>query len=526
MCPSVIAPGQPLLVVPQAENKSINALATVTKANAFNLDFGLFMFISFKKLTVVFKYHCQHYYAKVIEKVQRKQMKVHFIAIGGSVMHNLALALHEKGIIVTGSDDEIFEPALGRLSKAGILPPQIGWFENRITTDIHAVVLGMHARADNPELLRAKSLAIPVYSFPEYIYQQSINKKRVVIAGSHGKTSTTAMIMHVLKYWKMDFDYMVGAQLEGFDLMVRLSDAPVIILEGDEYPDGAINRTPKFLFYKADIGLITGIAWDHVNIFPTYEEYVQQFGKFIESVQPNGKLIYNIEDNDLVKEVEKHSVTKISYQTFNHRIENGVSIIQVDEKDFPLQIFGKHNLQNMAGAMQVCIQLGLTPFQFASAIQSFSGAAKRLEKIVSNNSVTVYRDFAHSPSKLTATIKAAAEQFEGRKIIAVFELHTYSSLSESFLNEYKNSMNEAAESIVFYNQHALQIKKLPPLNKKVVATAFNGKKLQVIDNRTELEKHLHELDYHNSVLLLMSSGNYDNMDLKTLSTYILNQTNQ
>ena len=445
-------------------------------------------------------------------------MKVHFIAIGGSVMHNLALALHYKNISVTGSDDEIFEPAYSRLKNAGLLPDSFGWDQNKVTADIDAIVLGMHARADNPELLKAKELNIPVFSFPEYIFNQSQNKTRVVIAGSHGKTSTTAMIMHVLKCCGKNFDYMVGAQLEGFDLMVKLSDAPVIILEGDEYPDSALNKTPKFLFYKANIGLITGIAWDHVNIFPTYEGYVNQFEKFIDSIEPNGDLIYNEEDSEVKKLVNKKlsTTTWIPYSTPPNKIINGKTIIQIISEDVELNVFGKHNLQNLAGAMLVCEKLGITKSEFANAISSFGGAAKRLEKIKDTNSLIAFRDFAHSPSKLKATIQAVANQYEGRKLIAVFELHTFSSLSKEFLAEYKHAMNAASQQIVFYNQHSLELKKLPPLDPDFVLSNFEGTNMKVITDKLKLETEIKNSLSYPCVLLLMSSGNFDGLDINSI----------
>lgn len=450
-------------------------------------------------------------------------MKIHFIAIGGSVMHNLALALR-RNHDVSGSDDEIFEPAYSRLKSAGLLPEKTGWFPEKINNSIDEIVLGMHARADNPELIKAKELGIPVYSFPEYIYSRSVNKKRVVIAGSHGKTSTTAMIMHVLKTLQIDFDYMVGAQLDGFNEMVKLSDAPLIILEGDEYPDSALNRTPKFLFYKANIGLITGIAWDHVNIFPTFEEYQLQFRKFISSVDQNGCIIYNDEDEVLAKVCnETPSAKKISYRTLPYSISNGITTVHTSENNFTVHVFGKHNLQNMAGALKVCEQLGITEPDFAKAIQNFGGAAKRLEKIGENHSTVIFRDFAHSPSKLKATIDAVAEQFPERKIIAVFELHTFSSLTETFLKEYDACMNNADEQIVYYSPHALELKKLPPLNKETIEDCFDGTNLSVFNSKVLLEQKLKTTDWEQTVLLLMSSGTYDNLDITSLTEFILNQ---
>ena len=454
-------------------------------------------------------------------------MYIHFIAIGGAVMHNLALALHTQGHKVTGSDDEVFDPALSRLKKAGILPQNLGWYPEKINSSIDAVILGMHAHADNPELAKAKDLGLRIYSFPEYIYEQSKNKKRVVIGGSHGKTTITSMIMHVLQATGKDFDYMVGSKLEGFELMVKLTDsAPVIILEGDEYPDSALNKTPKFLLYKPDIAFISGIAWDHINVFPTFEKYCEQFQFFLDMVPADGKIIYNIEDAEVEKVADKTSSgsIKIPYRTPEYVIENGTTYYLHNGNKTSLQVFGKHNLSNMAGAFEVCKQLGVTETEFFSAIKTFTGAANRLEKIASNKQVTVFKDFAHSPSKLKATISAVKEQFEGRKIIACMELHTYSSLNKEFIAEYKNCMDGADVKVVFFNPHTIELKRLDKITNEEVKKLFGHDDLVVLNKKAEIESFLHQQSFTNSVLLLMSSGTFDGMNLPEMIQFVLKQT--
>ena len=454
-------------------------------------------------------------------------MYIHFIAIGGAVMHNLALALHTQGHKVTGSDDEVFDPALSRLKKAGILPQNLGWYPEKINSSIDAVILGMHAHADNPELAKAKELGLRIYSFPEYIYEQSKNKKRVVIGGSHGKTTITSMIMHVLQATGKDFDYMVGSKLEGFELMVKLTDsAPVIILEGDEYPDSALNKTPKFLLYKPDIAFISGIAWDHINVFPTFEKYCEQFQFFLDMVPADGKIIYNIEDAEVEKVADKTSSgsIKIPYRTPEYVIENGTTYYLHNGNKTSLQVFGKHNLSNMAGAFEVCKQLGVTETEFFSAIKTFTGAANRLEKIASNKQVTVFKDFAHSPSKLKATISAVKEQFEGRKIIACMELHTYSSLNKEFIAEYKNCMDGADVKVVFFNPHTIELKRLDKITNEEVKKLFGHDDLVVLNKKAEIESFLHQQSFTNSVLLLMSSGTFDGMNLPEMIQFVLKQT--
>ena len=449
-------------------------------------------------------------------------MKVHLIAIGGSAMHNMALALHEKGFKVTGSDDEINEPSKTRLNNAGILPSDIGWFADKITSDLDAVILGMHAREDNPELIQAKALNLKIYSYPEYIYEATKNKIRVVIGGSHGKTTITAMILHVLNFHKIDTDFLVGAQLEGFKTMVRLTnEAPIAVIEGDEYLASPIDRRPKFHLYKPTIAVLSGIAWDHINVFPTFENYVNQFEIFINLIEPNGSLIYCNEDSELKQLADKtgtiNYLDKQSYSIPNHYIENGMTYIKTDLKDISLQIFGNHNLMNMNAARLVCQKLGLTDELFYEAIQSFTGAAKRLELVSKTDTFNFYKDFAHSPSKLKATTQAVKHQFENRRVIACMELHTFSSLNENFLAEYNGSMADADEAIVYFNPHTIAHKKLKEITIDQVLNYFNSPNLKVFTDSLELVNYLKSKSYHQSVLLMMSSGNFDGIDFKELS---------
>ncbi len=450
-------------------------------------------------------------------------MNVHFIAIGGSAMHNLAIALHKKGIKVTGSDDEILEPSGSRLKNCGLLPEKMGWFPDTIHKDIDAVILGMHARVDNPELLKAQELGIKIYSYPEYIYEQSKEKTRIVIGGSHGKTTITAMILHVLNHLNFNFDYMVGAQLEGFDTMVKLTnEAPIIILEGDEYLSSPIDRRPKFHLYKADIALLSGIAWDHINVFPTFENYIDQFRIFVDALPATGTLIY-CEDDNIVKDVCENSKSfckKIRYAIPANRIENGASYIITEKQEVPLMIFGDHNLMNLNGARLICRETGVSDDQFYEAIQSFKGAAKRLELVAKNDKAACYKDFAHSPSKLKATTQAVRQQYPNRKLVACMELHTFSSLNENFLNEYGGSMLTADEAIVYYNPHTIEHKKLKPISKEQVKNAFGGENIKIYTDSKELLKDLTAMQWENKNLLMMSSGNFDGIDFKELGKLV------
>ena len=449
-------------------------------------------------------------------------MNVHFIAIGGSVMHQLAIALKRKGYIVTGSDDEIFEPAYSNLAAEGLLPAAEGWYPEKIHNRLNSIILGMHAKADNPELQRAKELGLAIYSFPEYIYQESKDKTRVVVGGSHGKTTTTSMIMNVLKNAGKDFDYLVGARLEGFSQSVNITRAPVIVCEGDEYPASTLEKRPKFHFLFPHIAIITGIAWDHINVFPTFEIYLEQFRIFIDKIEAGGVLIYNETDPVLRQLVEAHPspVRKIPYGIPLNRIENGITVVTLEGHSGPLKVFGEHNLLNLQAAFLACKELGVGAAEFLKGITAFSGAAKRLELLNRNDHLNIYRDFAHAPSKVKATMEAVRKQFPDRRLIAVLELHTYSSLSEQFLSEYQGALDPADKAVVFYSRHALELKRLPPLSQEKVAAGFGKKDLVVMNEKEELLKWLMKQSYENVNLLLMSSGNYDGLDLITFANKI------
>jgi UDP-N-acetylmuramate: L-alanyl-gamma-D-glutamyl-meso-diaminopimelate ligase len=442
-------------------------------------------------------------------------MKVHFISIGGAVMHNLALALLAKGYTITGSDDEIYEPAKSRLEVKGILPKSLGWNENNIHVGLDAVILGMHAKKDNPELLKAITLGLKIYSFPEYMYEQTKEKLRIIVGGSHGKTTTTAMILHVLNYFKIDFDYLVGSKLDGFDTMVGLSNqSKIAVFEGDEYLTSALDLRPKFHVYKADIGIITGISWDHINVFPTYEIYLEQFKIFVEALPKNGSIIYSADDNEVKKLIENSIIDsiKLPYSTPDFEINNGVVHLKIKDLIIPLQFFGKHNLQNMMAAKYACEACGVDELQFLEAIQTFKGTSNRLEKIFENENSLIIRDFAHAPSKLKATVNAVKELNPERKLIAIYELHTYSSLNKSFLPQYINSMKNADVKAVLYSKHTLEMKKMPMLENKDVEEGF-GENVKVFTNKNELEVFIKNNYTKNENLLLMSSGTFDGMDL-------------
>ena len=444
--------------------------------------------------------------------------RIHFIAIGGSAMHNLAIALHKKGYVVTGSDDVIFEPSSSRLGSYGLLPASMGWNEGNISADLDAVILGMHAFDDNPELVKAREMGLKIYSYPEYIYEQSKDKLRVVIGGSHGKTTITSMILHVLNFYHRDFDYLVGAQLEGFDTMVKITEeAPLIIIEGDEYLASAIDRRPKFHLYKANIAVISGIAWDHINVFPTFENYIHQFDVFIKTIEPNGKLIYCETDSVLAELVAKSDakIEKIPYNVPEHEIKDGVTYLLPEE--IPLNVFGDHNLMNLSAAKLVCGQLGITAADFQLAIATFKGASKRLELLLSEKNTNVYKDFAHSPSKLKATIDAVKSQFVARKLVACIELHTFSSLNKNFLLQYEHTMDIADEAIVYINEKTFQHKKIPPFSELEVQSAFKNAKLRFFNDALNFEKYLLSLSFNNTNLLLMSSGNFGGLDLVKLA---------
>lgn len=447
-------------------------------------------------------------------------MRVHFIAIGGSIMHNLAIALSKKGYIVSGSDDFIYEPARSHLDENGLLPDRLGWFPDRIVEEIDAVILGMHAKKDNPELEKAKSLGLRIYSYPEFIYEQSAEKIRVVIGGSHGKTTITSMIMHVLNELNHDFDFVVGAKLDGFENMVRISkDAPLIVIEGDEYLASPEDERPKFLIYKANIGLISGISWDHINVFPTFENYLEQFKLFIQSIEPKGTLVYNKEDKKVqeIVSADNSNINKHGYRMPAYTINKGQTSLNTADGDVPLQIFGRHNLSNIAGAYSVCEWLGVSKPDFYKAIQSFKGAARRLEYVTSNDESVVYKDFAHSPSKVRATINAVKEQYPEKALVAIIELHTFSSLNETFLKEYEGTMDKADYPLVFINQETIKQKNSKPLSEEVLKAAFKNDKLIYFDNTDRLKQYLSQLESAGKNLLFMSSGNFGGVNIINFS---------
>ncbi len=439
-------------------------------------------------------------------------------------MHNLAIALHLKGYQVTGSDDEIFDPSKGRLAKYNLLPDSIGWDARRITNDLDAVILGMHAREDNPELKRAQELGLKIYSYPEYIYEQTKNKTRVVIGGSHGKTSITSMILHVLQYHNVDADYMVGAQLEGFECMVKLTEsAEVAILEGDEYLSSPIDRRPKFHLYQPDVALLSGIAWDHINVFPTFENYVEQFDIYADKISENGSLIYCELDEEVVGVAERarQDIQKIGYATHDHFIENGITCLRTEIGDVCLEIFGDHNLQNLNGARLVCNQIGVSDDRFYAAIASFKGASKRLEMVRKTSNSVMYKDFAHSPSKLKATTAALKKQFPERELIACMELHTFSSLNKDFLEQYKGSMEAADRALVFFDPHVIEHKRLEPITKDDVADAFGTGNVEVYTDAKRVLSELYALNWESRNLLMMSSGNFNGVDFSELAQELL-----
>ena len=450
-------------------------------------------------------------------------MNVHFIAIGGAAMHNLALALHHKGMQVTGSDDTIFEPSKSRLNAAGLLPDSFGWFSEKITKTLDAVVLGMHAKEDNPELLKAQELRLKIYSYPEFLYEQSKHKTRVVIGGSHGKTTITAMILHVLNYHDIEVDYMVGAQLEGFDVMVKLTDeADFMVLEGDEYLSSPIDRRPKFHLYQPNIALLSGIAWDHINVFPTFENYLDQFKIFVNSITVGGSISYNTEDEHVktIVEASDNQIRKFPYQTPEHAIEDGVTYLETEEGPLPLEIFGAHNLNNLAGSKWICQQMGVDQDDFYEAISSFSGASKRLEKVAENANCVVYKDFAHSPSKVKATTEAVKSQYPKRPLVACLELHTYSSLNAAFLEEYKGALDAADTAVVFYSPQAVEIKKLESVSKTQIETAFERDDLIIYTDPELFKNYITSLEFSQKTVLLMSSGSYGGLDFEALKNKV------
>ena len=455
-----------------------------------------------------------------------KQKHFHFIAIGGAAMHNLAIALHKKGYKITGSDDEIFDPAFSNLKKYNLLPEKIGWFPEKITNEIDAIILGMHAKADNPELLKAKKLGLKIFSYPAFVYEQSKNKTRVVIGGSHGKTTTTGMIMHILNYAGIEFDYVVGAPIKGYEETVKLSEnAKIIVIEGDEYLTSALDPVPKFHKYRPDLGVITGIAWDHINVFETFDKYIEQFKIFIEKFNTNATLFYFCENKELKRIVKctRTDIKKIAYCTHPYTEKKGKTyLIDNNLKEIEIKIFGKHNMQNISAAKKVTSHLGIDDKIFYKAISTFEGSKKRLEKVFEEKEFVIYSDFAHAPSKVVSTVKAIKEKYPNKPLIAVLELHTYSSLNKKFLPNYKKTLDIADNAIVYYNKHTLQLKGLPEITTEEIKQGFEKNNLVVITDRNELIKFLKQnFTFENAVLLMMSSGNFSGIDLKKLGKVLL-----
>ncbi len=455
-------------------------------------------------------------------------MQIHFIAIGGSAMHNLALALEHKGYTITGSDDVIFEPSKSRLAEKGLFPEEFGWFPAKVHGSLDAVILGMHAKPDNTELLRAQELGLKIYSYPEFLYEQSKNKTRVVIGGSHGKTTITSMILHVLDYHDRNVDYMVGAQLDGFDRMVHLTEEnDFIVLEGDEYLSSPIDRRPKFHLYKPNIALLSGIAWDHINVFPTFENYVEQFRIFVDSIVKGGSITYNEEDLEVKKVVEasENAIRKLPYSTPAYAVENGQTLLETPEGPMPIEVFGRHNLSNLVGAKWICQNMGVDEDDFYEAIATFTGASKRLEKLAEGKTSVVYKDFAHSPSKVAATTRAVKEQYPDRKLIACLELHTYSSFEPEFLKGYKGALDAADVATVFYLPESVAIKKLDPVSPEQISEAFERNDLMIFTDATAFKDFVYGQQFLDSVLLLMSSGNYGGLDLEEVGDLVSSSSN-
>ncbi|MDX1363760.1 MAG: Mur ligase family protein [Arenibacter latericius] len=452
-------------------------------------------------------------------------MHIHFIAIGGSVMHNLALALHHKGYTVTGSDDIIYEPSQSRLKERGLLPESFGWFPEKIESHLDAVILGMHAKADNPELLRAQELGLKIYSYPEFLYEQAKYKTRVVIGGSHGKTTITAMILHVMKYHDRPVDYVIGAQLDGFDQMVHLTEEnDFIVLEGDEYLSSVIDKRPKFHLYKPNIALLSGIAWDHINVFPTFENYLEQFKVFVDSIVRGGSVTYNEKDENVSKIVEasENTIRKLPYHTPEYTIEDGETILETPDGPMPIPIFGKHNLSNLAGAKWICQNMGLDEEDFYEAMSTFTGASKRLEKLAEGKLSVAYKDFAHAPSKVKATTIAVKDQYPSRKLVACLELHTYSSFNPEFIKEYKGTLEAAEVAAVFYLPESVKIKGLKEVSVVQIKEAFGREDLQVFTNKEEFSQFVLGQQYENKVLLLMSSGTHGGLNLEEVKNKVSN----
>jgi UDP-N-acetylmuramate: L-alanyl-gamma-D-glutamyl-meso-diaminopimelate ligase len=441
-------------------------------------------------------------------------MRIHFIAIGGSAMHNLAIALQQTGHVVSGSDDEIFEPSKGRLKSFNLLPTEMGWFPEKINHDLDAIILGMHAKGDNPELLKAQKEKIPVLSYPEFLAQHADDKQRVVIGGSHGKTTITSMVMHVLKTVGADFDYIVGSKIKNFDVMVRLTNqAPSMIFEGDEYLSSPIDLRPKFHWYKPHIALLTGIAWDHMNVFPTFDFYLEQFAIFVKGIDPDGVLIYNEQDPHLNAIVSQFPALRtISYRVHPHVVIDGMTRLVTPKGEVPIALFGHHNMENLQGALLICREMGVADADFYQAIRHFEGASNRLEKVLKTDGLVYFRDFAHAPSKVKATVEAVRQQYPTKKLVACFELHTYSSLNQAFLSEYAGALHPADKACVYFNPHALQLKRLPMLQTDQVKIAFDRTDMEVFSDSKRMIDWMRQQVVNNTVVLMMSSGDFDGVN--------------
>jgi UDP-N-acetylmuramate: L-alanyl-gamma-D-glutamyl-meso-diaminopimelate ligase len=454
-------------------------------------------------------------------------MKIHFIAVGGAVMHNLAITLQKKGYTVTGSDDEIFEPSRSRLASYGLLPEKYGWYPEKITTDTDIVILGMHAKADNPELIKAKEAGIKIMSFPEFLYEQTKGKKRIVVAGSHGKTTTTAMIMHVFKTLGVKFDFMVGSSITGYETMVNLSDdSAIAVLEGDEYLTSPLDKRPKFHLYMPDIAVLNGIAWDHMNVFPTFDNYVEQFRIFVEKIENGGTLIYYADDPEVKKIADSapDSIRKTAYRIHGHFSNKTGFYAATSSRTIPMKVFGEHNMQNLSAAREACMAAGISEDDFYETIQSFEGTSGRLQMLLENEKGIFFYDFAHSPSKVRATVEAVASRYPGREIIACFELHTYSSLNKDFLPFYKGTLEKATDAFVYFNPHQFELKKLPPIFKDTVKEAFAGENLEVYDDSYRMVSDIKSKRYSSPVYLFMSSGDFNGCDMKLLSEELLSDS--
>ncbi|MEL6192889.1 MAG: Mur ligase family protein [Bacteroidota bacterium] len=448
-------------------------------------------------------------------------MRIHFIAIGGSIMHSLAIALARQGHTVSGSDDKVYDPAKSKLEAEGLLPEEMGWQSERITDDLDVVILGMHAFSDNPELLKAQELGLTIYSFPEFMYAYSKQKQRMVIAGSYGKSSVTSMIMHVLKHIGKKFDYMVGAQVPGFEQSVSLSeDAPLIVMEGDEYLSSRIDPQPKFLHYKPHILILTGISWDHINVFPSLEEYHEQFNKLLATQEKASSVIYAKDDKVLKKMVEKNLEDEVHYpipfSTPKYKVKDGTFTLSIQKEKTSLEVIGEHNMRNMAAAWEACRLVGVELNDFLDAVSSFQGANSRLQTISSSSSSIVYKDYAHAPAKVEATVKAVREQYPSKNLIACLELHTFSSLTKSFLPQYKGSLDPADGKLVYINPETVKAKRLEAISEAELQQAFGSSDITLLEKKEDILPALKGKTSGDDVILMMSSGTFSGLDLKEI----------